>query len=337
VASVDVAIPCYQYGHFLRDCVDSVLGQDIQDLRLLIIDNASTDDSVEIARELAARDPRIEVIARPVNLGAQASFNEAVDWARADYFTVLCADDRMAPGALKRAVAVMEEHPSVSFAYGRGVELRPSEAPAALPDEPADGQHDWTIIDGPDFIARRCHTGANHIATCTVLVRTRCQKQAGHYREGLPYTDDLEMWMRLATLGPVAETSATKGIWLVHGANMSAFYQARQTRDLLAIKDAFDSFFRHEGSQLPNARALHRQAVRSIGERSDWSALSHLSRGHGSTGLALFKLAVRLRPSTAIVPPVNYLFRMDDPFGRVKQVVSEIAGNLASLRPAKHG
>jgi hypothetical protein len=103
------------------------------------------------------------------------------------------------------------------------------------------------------------------------------------------------------------------------------------------MKIAFDSFFRHEGSQMPNARYLHRQAIRSIGERSYWSALSHLSRGHGSTGLALFKLAVRLRPSTAILPPVNYLFRMDDPFGRVKQVVSEIRGNLASLRPAKPG
>jgi glycosyltransferase involved in cell wall biosynthesis len=337
VASVDVAIPSYQYGHFLRECVNSVLDQEIDDLRILIIDNASTDDSVEIARELAARDPRIEVIARPVNLGAQTSFNEAVDWAKADYFTILCADDRLAPGALKRAVTVMEEHPSVSFTYGRGIQLRPSGGSAGLPDEPLGGQHDWTIINGPDFIARRCHTGTNHIATCTVLVRTTCQKQVGHYREGMPYTDDLEMWMRLATLGPVAETNATQGIWLVHGANMSAYYQARQTRDLLAIKDAFDSFFRHEGSQMPNAQQLHRQAVRSIGERSYWSALSHLSRGHGSTGLALFKLAVRLRPSTAIVPPVNYLFRMDDPIGRVKQVASEIRGNLATLRPAKHG
>ena len=57
-ASVDVAIPCYPYGGFLRDCVTSVLTQAIRDVRVLIIDNASTDDSVEVALQIAAEDPR---------------------------------------------------------------------------------------------------------------------------------------------------------------------------------------------------------------------------------------------------------------------------------------
>ena len=336
MASVDVVIPNYQYGRYLRDCVESVLTQDVPDLRVLIIDNASTDDSVEIAREIAARDPRVEIIARPENLGAQASWNEGIDWAQADYFTVLCADDRLAPGALKRAMAVLEEDPSLSFVYGRGIELHPSRPPAEASDEGQDMPQDWVIIDGVDFIEQRCQTAANNIATCTVLVRTSLQKQAGHYREGLPYTDDLEMWMRLATFGSIAETETVQGIWLVHGANMSAFYQERQTRDLLAIKDALDSFFRHEGSRLPNAQSLHRQAIRSIGERSYWSALSHLARGHLSTSLALFKLAVRLRPSTAILPPVNYLFRMEKPFQRVKTVISEVVGNRLKSNPVQH-
>ena len=46
MATVDVAIPCYQYGRFLRACVGSVLNQGIDDVRILIIDNASTDNSV---------------------------------------------------------------------------------------------------------------------------------------------------------------------------------------------------------------------------------------------------------------------------------------------------
>ena len=56
MASVDVIVPCYQYGHFLRDCAASVLTQDVSDLRLVIIDNASTDNTLEVARELAAAD-----------------------------------------------------------------------------------------------------------------------------------------------------------------------------------------------------------------------------------------------------------------------------------------
>jgi glycosyltransferase involved in cell wall biosynthesis len=72
VASVDVVVPSYQYGRYLRDCVRSVLTQDVSDLRVLIIDNASTDDSVEVARRLAAEDDRVEVVARPRNLAWRA-------------------------------------------------------------------------------------------------------------------------------------------------------------------------------------------------------------------------------------------------------------------------
>jgi glycosyltransferase involved in cell wall biosynthesis len=56
---VDIAIPCYQYGRFLRQCVTSVLTQGIDAARVLIIDNSSTDDSVEVAQQLAAEDRRL--------------------------------------------------------------------------------------------------------------------------------------------------------------------------------------------------------------------------------------------------------------------------------------
>jgi len=93
MATVDVAVPCYQYGDYLRGCVASVLSQDVSDLRIAIIDNASTDDSLRVARQLAAEDRRVEVIAHSTNLGQHASFNEAVDWAKSKYFMLLCADD----------------------------------------------------------------------------------------------------------------------------------------------------------------------------------------------------------------------------------------------------
>ncbi len=59
VASIDIVVPCYQYARFLRDCVTSVLTQDIQNLRVLVIDDASGDNSAEIAAQLASEDPRV--------------------------------------------------------------------------------------------------------------------------------------------------------------------------------------------------------------------------------------------------------------------------------------
>src|SRR5690606_12815177 len=114
MASIDVAIPSYNYGRYLRDCAESVLAQEGVDLRVLIVDNASTDDSPRIAREIAASDRRVELCLRQHNLGPHASFNQGIDWAKADYFAILCADDLFPPGALAPAVTIMEQNPDVN-------------------------------------------------------------------------------------------------------------------------------------------------------------------------------------------------------------------------------
>lgn len=332
MARIDIAIPCYNYGRFLGGCVESVLSQGVEDLRILIIDNASSDDSVTVARSFARADPRIAVRARPVNLGPQASFNEAVDWAASDYFLILSADDRLAPGALARAIAVLDANPSVSMTHGQAISVMPGGP--AIPPAPR-GEAGWTIIEGPAFIERFCLRAVNHISGCTAIVRTASQKTAGHYRAHIPHTDDFEMWMRLAMLGRIAETDAVQGVSLIHGANLSAYYHAEQTRDLIAMKDAFDSFFRDEGARLARAEALYAQAIASIGERAYWSALSHAVRGHGATGWALMKLALRLRPMNAALPPVRYLMRMDRPLHRMSAVLAETARGLGKASPRR--
>ncbi len=63
--AIDVVIPNFNYGRYLAACADSVLQQSGVDVRLLIIDNASTDNSREVANELAAGDARVELLLRP--------------------------------------------------------------------------------------------------------------------------------------------------------------------------------------------------------------------------------------------------------------------------------
>jgi glycosyltransferase involved in cell wall biosynthesis len=306
MASVDVAIPCYQHGRYLRDCVESVLSQGIDDVRVLVIDNASTDDSVAIARQLASEDSRVEVVAHEKNLGPHASFNEGVDRASADYFMVLCADDLLTPQSLQRAVAVMEEHPEVSFAYGTDVHWHMQNP---RPDMSGAGAAEWRIQSGTDFIRERCRNPERYIAAGMVLVRTSVQKAAGHYRPELPHTDDFEMLLRLACLGRVAFTPAVQGIKRMHGKNRTEDFLAERTRDLVERIAAFDSFFAREGRTLPNARRLKRLGRRSISERAYWCGMKDLLRGRRSAA-ELLKLAVRLDPSVALVPPLNYLLRL---------------------------
>ena len=100
MSSVSVVIPCYNYGHFLRDAVSSALDdQEGIDVRVLIIDDASTDNSADVARQIAAEDPRVEVAVHRTNAGNLATYNEGLlAWADGDYTVLLSADDRLTPG-----------------------------------------------------------------------------------------------------------------------------------------------------------------------------------------------------------------------------------------------
>src|SRR5215471_5984026 len=123
MSSVSVVIPCYKYGHFLEDAVSSALDdQEGVDVRVLIIDDASPDDSAEVAAKIAARDPRVDVIVHEANKGNIATFNEGLlEWADGDYCMLLSADDRVTPGALRRARDLLDAHPSVGFVHGRSL------------------------------------------------------------------------------------------------------------------------------------------------------------------------------------------------------------------------
>jgi glycosyltransferase involved in cell wall biosynthesis len=312
---VDVVVPNYQYGRYLRECISSILDQGVSDLRILIIDNASTDDSVDIARQLAARDSRIEVRARKRNLGFQASVNEGIDWATSEYFMVVCADDLLPTGALSRAIEIMEKRPEVSFAYGKYAKCRQGDAyPTIQPST-----NEWRIIAGADYIKRCCCEGMD--ATMAPLVRTRIHKKIGHYRPELQFSDDMEVLLRLAYFGSVAETGDIQAIQRLHEMNISQTTWKDPVRRMLEQVAVVDSFFRNEGRDMPEAKSLHTAARRRIGASTYWAGVAQFLRGDYRTGFKLLKLAVHLSPRAAIIPPLNHLARIDRPLTRFTRIV----------------
>ncbi len=330
-AKIDVAVPCYQYGRFLRDCITSITSQPVDGLRVLIIDNGSTDDSAEVARELAAGDPRIELKLCNVNRGQNFRYNAAVDWAAAEHFMILDADDVLAPRALVRAVEVLDRNPSLAFCHG--TELRMSFEPGKSPACESTSGEEWTIENGSQFITRLCHSPMNPVGTSTVVVRTAIQKQAGYYNPALPHTDDLEMWLRLSSRGDVAETKAVQAVRRVHPHQISAqFSGVHLARDCSQRLLAFSAFIEKDGNRLEDPRRLHRTVKRSVAAKAYWSGLSHVARGKLSAGADLIKLALAERPEMALLPPVDWLARMDKPWQRATDVISEMASGKPVIR-----
>jgi glycosyltransferase involved in cell wall biosynthesis len=267
-------------------------------------------------------------VAHRSNLGAHASFNEGIDWASSKYFMVLCADDLLAPGSLARAMSIMELHPEVAFAYGRAAMLRPGDVMPVI--DPDSENTSWQIVAGEAVLERFCRDGTSHVGgPSTVLVRTSVQKRAGYYREELPHSDDFEMWMRLASLGPAAKTDAPLAILRFHETSRSAVASRAGTSDRWPAwpwhdEAAFESFFKHEGASVTETARLRRLARRSVVERAYWAAIAHLCRGELNASRELFRFALSRRPMTAVLPPFGYLFRRDDAFRRIISVAAEM-------------
>jgi glycosyltransferase involved in cell wall biosynthesis len=310
MALLDVVIPNYQYGRYLAQCVDSVLSQGIEDIRILIVDNASTDNSVEVAAGLCSKDRRVQVEARPVNLGPHASFNKGIDWAEADYFLLLCSDDLIAPGSMQRALKVLEQNKDVAFAYGNEYTW---DGCAALPNIAAFGNDaSYACIGGEQFIGS-LSMPRKAAGTGSVVTRTRLQKQAGHFRPELRYTCDIEVLMRLACLGNVAKIDAAQFIKRQHGDNISVEFWGDWKAELQHVLDAYDMFFSHEGKRLPDAEALQQHVRRNIAHRAYWAGVSHRLRGLKPQSAALFAFARSTYPGIGIMPPVSYWLRVDNP------------------------
>ena len=308
MAKVDVVVPCYNYARFLRDCVTSIFAQGISDVRVLIIDNASTDNSVDIARELAAEDSRITVSAHPKNVGPHASFNEGIDWASSEYFMLLCSDDVLPPGALASMVSILDQNPNAGFACGQDIEWHTN---TPMPSEVSTPRAtDWSVCEGRAFIYERCKYPERPVAYSFVLCRTSVQKAAGHYKTELPYSTDFEMLLRLACFGSVASTQSVIGIRRLHDNNRSQDFAGERTGYLVGRLKAFESFFRQEGRTMPDADRLFSIAKSSLSGQAYWRGLKDVLRGRQS-GFDLLRLSVGLDPLTAVVPPVGYLTRIE--------------------------
>ena len=153
MSSVDVIVPCYNYGRYLRQCVDSVLRQAGVDVRVLVINDASPDNTAEVAAALASQDFRVGVIHHSKNRGHINTYNEGIEWASADYMLLLSADDYLLPDALERATAIFEAHPEVGLIFGNAIELSDDGREAPLVSTfSAVSSSTACIFSGSDFI-----------------------------------------------------------------------------------------------------------------------------------------------------------------------------------------
>lgn len=263
--SVSVVIPCYNYGCYLRQCVESVLAQEV-DVDVSIIDDGSTDDTEVVGSMLASEDPRVAFERHAENRGHIATYNEGLGRARGTYSLLLSADDMVAPDAMRRAVEVLDSNPDVVLLYGKALEFIDVPPPIVAASAP-----DPRIWAGQNFIRECCTEVWNPISTPTALVRTSAQKAVGGYRPSLPHAGDREMWLRLATQGNVAELrGSVQAFYRLHDRNMHKQWFYDFLVNEREFRTTYETFFRHSSRFVHDSENLERMCMQRVAERGIW-------------------------------------------------------------------
>ena len=107
---VSVIIPVYNVEKYLRQCLDSVVNQTLEDIEIICINDCSTDNSLSILEEYAAKDSRIKVIINEKNLHAGISRNKGLAAANSEYVYFMDADDYLEPNALELNIKELDSH-----------------------------------------------------------------------------------------------------------------------------------------------------------------------------------------------------------------------------------
>lgn len=300
--SIDVIVPCYNYCHFLRECVVSVLTQTGLDLRVLILDDASPDETPEVARSLMEEDPRVFYRRHQENKGHINTYNEGIDWVSASYYLLLSADDYLLPGSLERAARMLDTNPNVAFVFGNAIEH--TEQGGKIPIRPCLGPPDLQgsrIIKGLDFV--RMSLASNIVPTPTAIIRTQLQKECGGYKTDFPHAGDMEMWFRLAVRGDVGFIDFDQAVQRRHGKNMSESYLADKW--LLDIKQRFEAlqhFFQENGWAFSDLDAARRKSFLALASEAVSFASWAFNDGDESLSRQLAHYALKISPEVRTTP-----------------------------------
>lgn len=190
---VAVFLPTRNRAAMLGRCIESVLGQTHDNIELLVVDDASTDDTPDVIRRFAAHDQRVRGLSLPAAAGAPAARNLAIRSATAELITGIDDDDRMLPRRIETLVAAFDTRYSLVCSGFRRVSRAGTR----------------TIGHSRKVISLDAQLMRNHIGNAALTLRSRII-EVGLFDESMPAWQDYDLWTRLILrFGPALRIAAS--------------------------------------------------------------------------------------------------------------------------------
>lgn len=230
-AAIDIVMPVYNCERFIRESIQSIKNQTFTDWRLIIVDDLSTDKTVEIVESFMEHDSRI-LLLKGTHSGIATAINLGLAEVSAEYVARLDADDIALPKRLQLQYEFMAHHPEV-IVVGSG---------ATLIDEKNRRLRQRLVPVGWERIRDVLKT-RNCLCHPTVLIRTAALRQVGGYRDKFRTSQDYDLWLRLSEIGKIENLPQSLLLYRRHSLQTSNSSNShRQT--LYSVGAATDYFLR---------------------------------------------------------------------------------------------
>lgn len=266
MATVDVIIPAFNAARYLPFALESVSLQTLDDWQILLVDDGSTDNTVEVVAPFLDRfGSRIQYI-KQNNRGLPAARNTAIRASTAEYLALLDADDVWLPNRLADSVSAFTGRPQVGLAYGQVTGIDPE---GRLMDTFEGNQR-----KAEGHIASQIYMRKVELPCPTMTFRRRCIDEVGMFDETMRATEDRDLWLRIALRYEVAFVPKILAYYRLSPNSMSTDPQRMLQAQLQFINKNYGS----EGCglisrQIAWARAYKQRAEAFHRQNHPWAAL----------------------------------------------------------------
>lgn len=270
---VTIIVPSFNQGRFIRETIDSILSQDYRPIEVLVIDGASTDQTIEVLESYPGV-PELKWRSEPDN-GVVDAVNKGLGNARGEIVAIQSSDDLYLPGAISAAVEFMRAHRDIALVYG-DVDLIDEKSAVT-------GRDVLTAFDLKHYLGR-----FTYIPQPSAFFRRDVIEQIGGWRQEVSYAADADFWMRIAVRHNVAKVDRMMARYRYH-ADQRDTQKAKIARDWeKAIRDLLASNKLDRATRRFAEMGIHLAKHRYTPE-SDWKRRTrHLYRAAAANPRAVF-------------------------------------------------
>lgn len=195
---VTIAVPTFNRAQLLRDCVRSALAQTYPNFEVVVMDNASTDETTKVLEEFC--DHRLRVIRHKTNIGLLENWNACIAQAKGDYFGLLSDDDRMAPWMLRKCMEMFRSDAQMKAVVVLTdiYVLKEKRVVPAMPSR----RLLTGVVDGADMLEEFLNHRIS-VMPCGIIIKTEALRARGGFPVDHAHVGDMAAWAPILLMGKV--------------------------------------------------------------------------------------------------------------------------------------